>query len=355
MLWRTVAMAAAIGLALAAVFITGQRGGERAANSPKTAAQILAGIDPADATAYGLIGDAEMEQGDYDQAREHYKKMIALRPDRSSYSRGGQLLWLTGHRSEAIRLLEKAIRTGGADAETTARCRATLAMMLFDDGAFVPAWQTLQPALAAAPRSLPVLLAAGRVTSARHDYGAAAQFYQRALAVAPNIAAFAALGDLRTVQGEKAEAEKYYQQVEALHAANLAAGQGDHLEMARFYADHDRHLAEAVRLAEPNKLTRNVREADTLAWVYFKHGDQARAEEAIKRALSHGNLDPTTQFHAGMIAAKKGDLSAARRYLAAALNFNPEFSLLEAPIARTMLQKLGRGAGSASAPPAPRR
>ncbi len=74
MLWRTVAMAAAIGLALAAVFITGQRGGERAANSPKTAAQILAGIDPADATAYGLIGDAEMEQGDYDQAREHYKK-----------------------------------------------------------------------------------------------------------------------------------------------------------------------------------------------------------------------------------------------------------------------------------------
>lgn len=322
-------------------------GGRHLFEQSVTWANKALAIDSGNATAFGIIGDAELESGDYDQALDHYQKMMDLRPDLSSYSRGGYLLWVTGHRSKAIWLMEKAIRAGAPFAENTAWCRAKLAMMLFDDGAFIPAWQTLEPALAAAPRNLHVLLAAGRIMSARHEYAAATESYQKALAVGPNIEALAALGDLNAITGEPAAAEKYYQQVEALHAANLTGGLHDHMQMARFYADHDRNLVEALRMAEQSKLTLNVLQADTVAWVYFKHGDQAKAEEAIKRALSHGNLDPATHFHAGMIAARKGNLTAARHYLATALNFNPEFGLLDAPAARKALNELGRGAAVA--------
>ncbi len=45
------------------------------------------------------------------------------------------------------------------------------------------------------------------------------------------------------------------------------------LELARFYADHDRKLPEALAMAEAEyKATPNVFAADTLAWCYYKNG-----------------------------------------------------------------------------------
>jgi tetratricopeptide (TPR) repeat protein len=217
-------------------------------------------------------------------------------------------------------------------------------MMLFEDGALLPAWQTLEPALAAAPENVHVLLAAGQIMTARHDYVAAIQFYRRAIAVGPNIEALAAIGDLYALQDDKTAAEECYRQVEALHTTNLSTGLHDHMQMARFYADHERNLIEALRMAEQFKLTRNVLQADTLGWVYFKNGELDKANEAIDRALTYGTLDPSANFHAGMIAAKRGDVSRARRYLVRALTFNPEFSPLDAPLARKTLSDLGPGA-----------
>ena len=306
--------------------------------------------DPGNPAAYGLIGDAELELGQYERSLEDYQKMMDLRPDLSSYSRGGYLLWLTGHRSKAIWLMEKAIRAGAPFAENTAWCRARLALMLFNDGALVPAWQTLQPALAAAPRNLDVLLAAGRILTAFHNEAGAKQFYERALAITPNIEALTALGDLAQRAGRKADAESYYKKTEALQTTDPATVGHDHLQMERFYAEHDRNLSEALRMAEQQKLTRNVLHADILAWVYFKCGEQAKAEEAMQRALRYGSLDPATQFHAGLIAARGGNLLGARRHLIAALSYNPQFDSLDAALARQTLDELAQRSAVVAAP-----
>ena len=118
--------------------------------------------------------------------------------------------------------------------------------------------------------------------------------------------------------------------------------------MAKFDADHDRNLVEALRLAEQRKLTRNVLEADVLAWVYFKNGDLPHARDAIKRALIHDTPDAEMHYHAGMIAAASGDRGGAQKELGKALSLNPEFSLLQAPIAHRMLDQVaGRSAAKA--------
>jgi tetratricopeptide (TPR) repeat protein len=212
--------------------------------------------------------------------------------------------------------------------------------MLFQDGALLPAEQVLAPALAAAPRNTQVLLVAGRVAVARHDFATATRYYQTVLDTAPNHEALAALGDLSAANGEQEKAEEYYKKVEALHAAHLASGAHTHMLMAKFYADHDRNLVEALRLAEQRKLTRNVLEADILAWVYFKSGDLPRARDAIKRALSRDTPDAEMHYHAGMIAAASGDRAAARKELGKAFSLNPQFSVLQAPIAHRMLDQV---------------
>ena len=305
-------------------------------------------LDATNAAACGILGDAAVELGDYEAACAHYQKMMDLKPDLSSWSRGAHLLYLTGDSKKAVWLMEKAIKAGAPFAENTAWCRAKLAMMLFHEGAYPSAAQVLEPPLKAGSKNTHVLLAAGRIAAAIEDFSGAEKYFGTVLQAGPNHDALVALGDLRGVKGDNAGAEKFYEQVEALEAAQAARAGHGHMAMAKFYADHDRKPIEALRMAEARKLTRNVNEADTLAWVYFKNGDQPRAIEAIKRALSQKTQDAEIHFHAGMIAAKSGDRVSAQNHLQLALNLNPRFSVLQAPVALAELEKLGGGNSAAT-------
>ena len=230
-------------------------------------------IEPEAVAAHGIIGDAALELGDYDQACDQYQIMMDLRPDLSSWSRGAWLLWLTGDKTKATWLMEKAIKSGAPFAENSAWCRAKLAMMHFNDCALLPAQQVLEPVLKPSSDNPHVLLAAGKIAAANEDVSSAIRYFEAILKTGPNHDALVALGDLHAAGGDPKLAEEFYAKVEALHAAHLASGAHDHMQMAKFYADHDRNLVEALRMAEQHKLTKNVIEADVLAWVYFKNGD----------------------------------------------------------------------------------
>lgn len=300
-------------------------------------------IEPDAVAARGIIGDAALELGDYDQACDQYQLMMDLRPDLSSWSRGAWLLWLTGDKTKAAWLMEKAINSGAPFAENSAWCRAKLAMMHFNDGAILPAQQVLEPVLKTSSENPHVLLAAGKIAAANEDIPSAIRYFQAILKAGPNHDALVALGDLHAEAGNTKLAEEFYAKVEVLHAAHLASGAHDHMQMAKFYADHDRNLVEALRMAEQHKLTKNVIEADVLAWVYFKNGDQPRAIEAIKRALSQGTPDPEIHYHAGMIAAAAGDHLSARKHLIQTLGLNPRFHPFQAPIAARTLERITSG------------
>ena len=305
-------------------------------------------LDDTNAAAYGILGDADVELGDYEAAYTHYQKMMDLKPDLSSWSRGAHLLYLTGDTKKALWLLEKAIKAGSPFAENTAWCRAKLAMLLFSQGALLPASQAIEAPLKVGSKNAHILLAAARIAAASGDMSVAEKYYRTILESGPNHFALVELGDLLATTEKKAEAEKYYEQAEELDQAQTARAGHSHMAMAKFYADHDRKPIEALRMAEARKLTRNVNEADTLAWVYFKNGDQPHAIEAIKRALSQKTQDAEIHFHAGMIAAKFGDRVSAQNHLQTALSINPHFSLMQAPVAVATLQELGSGKPAAA-------
>ncbi len=286
-------------------------------------------IDPDCNAAFGILGDAALELGDYDAAFDHYQKMMDLRPDLSSWSRGAHLLWITGKTYQAISLMEKAIRAGAPYAENTAWCRARLATMLFCQGALLPAEMVIQEPLKSGTKNVHILLIAAKIAAAKQEPDRARDFYQKILEVRPNLEALAGLGDLMAIQNKPDDAEKFYQQVEALHAANLKLSHHDHSFMARFYADRNRNLPEALRMAEEHKLTKNVTEADTLAWVYFKSGLLPQAIDAMKRALAQNTPDPEFHYHAALIAQAYGDQESSQKHFAQVAAMNPSFNLLQ--------------------------
>jgi tetratricopeptide (TPR) repeat protein len=298
--------------------------------------------EPARADAYGLLGDAATEMGDYDSAFEHYQKMLDLKPDIASYSRAAHLLFITGGFRKATLLMTKAVGAGGAYPENKAWCIAQMALLDFAQGGYLPAEQLLSQGLKGTPDNYHLLAAMGRVKAAEKDYPAAIEYYKRAQAIVPQHDVVVALGDLYTLAGRKEDADRQYALVDFLRQLNKANGVIGDLQMAHFLADHDRDLAEALRLAEIEYKTRpTVYGADTLAWCYYKNGRIPEARKYITKALSQETPEAMFLYHRGLILAKAGDVGAARKALYQALSQNPYFDPLGAVVAMKALQELG--------------
>jgi len=313
-------------------------------------AQKALALDSTNAAAHGLLGDAALELGDYDLAAEHYQRMLDLRPDLSAYSRSAHLLFVIGDVRRATWLMDRAIKAGGPYPENTAWCRAQLALMHLATGNLVAAEQIVDQAIARTSNNYHVLFAQGRVRAARANYAGALDSYRRASAIAPQHEVVVALGQLYTVTDDRKNAEQQWALVETIDRLNKANGVTGDVQIARFLADRDRRLAEALAIAEREfKRRPNVFAADALAWAYYKNGRYADARRLVAKALAHRTPDASFLFHAGMIHAKLGDRATAQRQLAQALSLNSAFDPIDAPIAAATLAELG-----AQAPDEPR-
>lgn len=311
-------------------------------------------INPHLSRAHALLGDAAVEAGAYDEAFQHYQEALDLLPDLSSYSRASQLMWVTGDATKACWLMEKAMGAGGPHRENVAWCQAQLAKMHFETGRLLQADEQAQAALRRDPANPHALLIAGRITVAKKEYDAATKLFVQAIDVSPTHEALVALGDLYARTGRPAESEALYQRVADLHRDD-ASHQHDgnkhphthragNIQWARFLADHDRRLDEAlVEARTAYQRHPNVFVADTLAWCHYKLGNYAEAETAIQAALRWNTPDAAMLFHAGMIATKRGNPSTAASFLTRSLKLNPHFHPLQAAVA---LDELGRLTGS---------
>jgi tetratricopeptide (TPR) repeat protein len=298
--------------------------------------------EPNRADAYGLLGDAATEMGDYDSAFEHYQKMLDFKPGIASYSRSAHLLFITGGFKKASLLMSKAIGAGGAYPENRAWCIAQMALLDFAQGAYLPAEQLLTQGLNETPNNYHLLAAMGRVKAGRKDFPAAIEYYKRAQDIVPQHEVVVALGDLYTLEGRTEEANRQYALVDVLRKLNQANGVIGDFQMAQFLADHDKDLEDALRLAETEYKTRpTVYGADTLAWCYYKNGRIPEARKYSSKALSQNTPEAMFLYHRGLILAKAGEIGEARKALYQALSQNPYFEPLGAVAAMEMVQELG--------------
>jgi tetratricopeptide (TPR) repeat protein len=300
-------------------------------------------LAPYHAAAYGVIGDAQVELGRYDEAIETVQAMIDLRPDLSSYSRVSYLRELMGDREGALVAMKQAATAGSAYVENVAWARVQLGNLRFDGGDLAGAASEYAAALAALPGYAPGLAGQARVAAAGGDLDRAAELYEKAVRAIPLPEYVVGYGDVLTAAGRPDEASAQYALVAAIQQLYAANGVDTDLELALYTADHGRpeDLPRAVEQARAQVAVRpSIVAWDVLAWTLYRSGDLDGAAEASKEALRLGTHNALMQFHAGMIAAARGETAQPISFLESALEINPHFSVRYAPEARATLERL---------------
>jgi tetratricopeptide (TPR) repeat protein len=135
------------------------------------------------------------------------------------------------------------------------------------------------------------------------------------------------------------------QQAYGLFATELklfsASGVQLDVDPTLFYADHG-DPAQALQYAEAGIGIRPFLEMqDAYAWALHVNHRDAEALTWANKAMATGMRNALFAYHRGMIEQALGQSSAARSDLSRALELNPAFNPLQAPIARQALAELG--------------
>lgn len=299
-------------------------------------AQQLMQLDGGKSYPYQLLGDAQLELGDYEAATASFQKLAQLAPnDFATETRLARLAALRGDHARERGHYENALRAALSAVpparETVAWCRWQLGETAFNTGDYATAEQHYRAALVTFPDYYRALGGLARTRAARGDLNEAIALYQQTTQRLPDPVFVAALGDLYQLTGRAKEADAQYELCEQMARLGTAGGQLYNRQLALFYADHDLKAAEAYQLAQREYAARHdIYGADALAWTALKADKLNEAQKASKEALRLGTQDAKLFYHAGLIARAAGNQAAARDYLQRALKLNPQFDPLQA-------------------------
>src|SRR5262245_4914568 len=301
-------------------------------------------INAEDSDAYGVLGDALMEVGQYAEAQAAYSYMMELDQNLYSYSRLAGLKSVRGDSAGAVADLERAISAGkGAKqpAESIAWAEWQLAAEQFTIGNLDQAEACYQRSLQTYPNYYRALAGLAQVKAAQKRYTEAVELYQKAMAILPMPEYAAALGEVYEKIGQREQARRQYELVEYIGRLNELNQQLYNRELAYFYADHNLKPKEALQLARRElDYRRDVYAHDVLAWNLFRNGELDAARGAIDQALRLGTKDAKLFFHAGIIYFHLGEKHQAKEFLGRALTINPFFHPRFAETAAEILDSL---------------
>src|ERR687898_1489745 len=91
-------------------------------------------LDPENARYYGIVGDAQIKQGMYEEAINSYQEMVDRRPDFDSFSRVAYARELYGDPEGAIEAMEFALQAGSGTPENVAWAHVQLGNLWFTSG-----------------------------------------------------------------------------------------------------------------------------------------------------------------------------------------------------------------------------
>jgi tetratricopeptide (TPR) repeat protein len=303
----------------------------------QTARQLL----PGSSRPFGVIGDALIELGRYDDAFAAFERMVTLRPSLASYARIAYARELVGDREGAVEAMRLALDAAAGQPEPTAWANVELAKLELGLGRTDAARRNVRAALRVLPGYPSARTELARIDAATGRLDAAIAGARRAAEAIPTTSAVTLLADLLERDGRTADARRQRATIVVIDRLLEANGVQVDLESAVARADALVRPQETVALARRARTARpSIYGDDALAWALARAGRCAEAVPLARRALRLGTEDGLLWFHLGYAQGCAGNEPAMRDSYRRALELNPAFSVRWAPVARAGLRRV---------------
>jgi len=303
-------------------------------------------LDPGVPGHIALLGEIELETGDYASAAAHFSS-IHLDPDQFTIAaRVARWREVTGHADAARRLLRAAVAKVGNRDDLPREQRAwfyyRLGELELRTGHLDSANVSYQRGLAIFPEDYRILGGLARLAAARGQWPRAIDYGNQAIAIQLDPATLGTISEAHRALGDTAQANAY---ARAMTASALKQPGPIHRAWGLFLLDHGT-TGDVKRVLAKTRIEmrtrRDIYGYDLLAWGLHKQGRDRDARGAMMHALSQNTEDAQLYYHAGMIEGALGNNAAARAYLDRALTINPHFGLTQARVARAAVDSLGK-------------
>jgi tetratricopeptide (TPR) repeat protein len=293
---------------------------------------------PGSSRPYGVIGDALVELGRYDEAFAAFERMVSLRPSLASYARIAYARELTGDREGALGAMRLARDAAAGQPEPTAWANVELAKLELGLGRVRAARGHARAALHILPGYPSARVELARIDAAEGRLDHAIAGARRAVEALPTSGSLALLADLLERDGRAAAARRERATIAVVDRLLEANGVQVDLESAVLRADDQVRPQETVDLARRARAARpSIYGDDALAWALARAGRCAEAVPLAKRTLRLGTEDGLLWFHLGYAQGCNGNEAAMRDAYRRALDLHPAFSVRWASVAREVL------------------
>ena len=285
-----------------------------------------------------VLADAQIELGRYADAARTLDRMVALKPNLTSYARISYFRELHGDLTGAAKAMALAVSAGSGSLENVAYVQTLLGNLELQRGHVAAARAAYRQALAGLPTYLPADAGLARIDASAGRTAAAIERYRGVVARRPLPEYAIALAEAELAGGRDRAARSDLGLVRAEAQLLRAAGVNVDVEISLFEADHG-DPAEAIRLGERALAAApSVRSEDALGWALTRSGDPAAGLEHARRALRLGSADPSFLYHAGVAARASGHDALGRMWLERALEHRVALSPYHAQRAEEALR-----------------
>jgi tetratricopeptide (TPR) repeat protein len=307
---------------------------------------IAAGLvseEPLRPSYRALLGEVQMELGDYAASAASFDTLAMTRKTLAVAPRAARLEEIRGRTHEARKLLAQAAHDALARGDLPREQMAWFQMRRGDlelrAGKLRQAERAYRDGLAINPEDHRILAGLARVEVARGRHERALALHERSIAQVLDPVILAEMSEIALAMRDSVRAREY------ARVAAVAASQESgsmHRAWSLFQLDHGSDPAPiAAEAAADLRTRRDVYGYDLLAWALHRQGRHAEARRAMAGALRMGTRDASLLFHAGMIERALGNDAAAARHLEQALEIHPGFHPRHPATARAVLDSIG--------------
>ncbi len=281
--------------------------------------------NPHYAFAHGILCDAQVELGEYQQAVASSDKMLSIKPDLRSYSRASYLREIHGDPVGAAEAMKLAAEAGVSGMEDRAWALYNLGNIYLNMGKLDTADYLFKGILEERPNYAYAMSGRSKVQSAKGNNAHAVQLLVEAIQIMPEHTFMEQLADVYQQMGQRESEKEISDKVLKQFELHEEEGWNVDREYAAFCLNHNINPEEALKRAQKEFKSRpnNIDVLQTYAYALFKNGKTAEAVPLIDRAMRLKTRNSQLLYQAGEIYAAAGQPEKAQFLKQSALQENP--------------------------------